>query len=295
MPKLESSDAHKALNLSNKLLFKRDVDKNPGLKARLEELSDEDADLIQIQRAAKVITCISNGVDTLSEIGEYCGLGKSSVHRLLKSLEKSHFILYNEFNRQYLIGEMITDIASKPETYHDYLYMCSGNEVEEVAEYTGETVILLVLVGLRQFKVRAISSKYDLGVASGNRSSKPVFAGAGSHVLLSQLDDDQLSTAVKSVSWTKVTGRSLTSPSSIVSRIKQIRKQGYALSSGERIPGCLSIAVPVLNYTLPTALILLGPSFRMKSKQAEYLTLMLKKAHQIELNLAALSKSKKSD
>jgi IclR family transcriptional regulator, KDG regulon repressor len=288
MPKAELKTMAKNRKLSDAALLKRTGDKNFGLKAKLDEISDEGSDLIQINRAAKVITCIANGVNTLSEIGEYCGLGKSSVHRLLKALEKSHFIHYNEFNRRYLIGEMITDIAAKPETYHDYLYMCSGDEVEEVAEYTGETVVLLVLVGLRQFKVRAISSKYDLGVASGTRSSKPVFAGAGSQVLLSQLDDDQLTAAVKSVRWTKITGHSITSPSSILSRLKKIRSQGYSISSGERIPGCLCIAVPVLNYTLPTALILLGPLFRMKSKQSEYLTLMLKKAHQIELNLSAI-------
>ena len=112
--------------------------KNFDLKNILDQSDDVKPDMIQIHRASKVITCISNGVNTLSDIADYCGLSKSSSHRLLKALEKSNFIMYNSFARQYSIGLLITDIALKPETYHDYLNICAGKELEELAASTGE-------------------------------------------------------------------------------------------------------------------------------------------------------------
>jgi DNA-binding IclR family transcriptional regulator len=292
MPEVKSKHTKKNVKSSDGHLLKRTDDKKSDLKAHLVEIPGDDDDLIQIHRAAKVITCIANGVNTLSEIGEYCGLSKSSVHRLLKALEKSHFIIYNDFNRRYMIGEMFTDIATNPEIYYDYLYLCSGNEMEDLARYTQETIILLVLVGLRQFKVRSIPSPHDLRVFEGIRSSRPVFAGAGSEVLLSQLDDEALNSALKTIQWVKVTDRSLINQRSLMVRLKKMRRDGYAISSGERISGAVCIAVPVKNYSLPAALLLLAPQFRMKGKQAEYLELMLKKAKEIEANLTSLMGSR---
>jgi DNA-binding IclR family transcriptional regulator len=282
-------------NSSDELLLKRADDKNFDLKARLNKISDDESDLMQIHRAAKIVTCIASGVNTLSEIGEYCGLSKSSVYRLLKALEKAHFIIYNNFSRKYLIGELITDIAINPEIYYDYLYLCSGKEVEELAQYTGETVLLMVMVGLRQFRVRSIASKYDLRVFEGDRNSRPVFGGAGSLVLLSQLKDQALMLALKSIQWEKINGSVPVSYKSLLTRMKNIRNKGYYITSGERLPGALCIAVRVKNYSLPTALLLLGPVFRMKDKQNDYLDLILKKAKEIESNLAALSNSNNSD
>jgi len=289
MSELASKRDKKNLKPSNVHLLKRTDDKNSELKTLLAEISEDDEDMIQIHRAAKVITCIANRVNTLSEIGEYCGLSKSSVHRLLKALEKSHFIIYNDVNRRYMIGGIFTDIASNPETYYDYLYLCSGKEMADLANYTKEPIVLMVLVGLRQFKVRSIPSPHDLRVFEGSRNTRPVFAGAGSEVLLSQLDDESLVSALKAIQWIKITERSLTTQKSLLARMKKVRRDGYAISSGERIAGAICIAVPVKKYDLPAALILLGPQFRIKGKQAEYLELMLKKAGEIESNLTSLT------
>jgi IclR family KDG regulon transcriptional repressor len=252
--------------------------------------AEEPLDMIQIHRAAKVITCIGNGVNSLSDIADYCRLSKSTVHRLLKALEKSHFVIYNHFTRQYLIGDMITDFAAKPETYHDYLKICAGKEMQELAEITEETVMLSVMVGLRQMRVLSIPSKHDLRVVEGSRRAAYIFAGAGSQVLLAQLKDEELKAALKHFKLEKLTSLTVVDKESMMARIRRIRQQGYAVSAGERITGAMCIAAPVRNYVLPASLIVVGPESRMKEKTSSFIDLLLTIADRISFNLVEIFK-----
>jgi len=262
------------------------------LKNVLSGADEEQLDMMQIHRAARVITCISNGVNSLSEIADYCRLSKSTVHRLLKALEKSRFIIYNTFNRQYLIGDLITDIAARPETYHDYLKMCAGKELEELADITEETVMLGVMVGLRQVRVLSIPSKHDLRVVEGSRKAAYIFAGAGSQVLLGQLKDDELKAALKHFKLERLTSATVIEKEALLARIQKIRQQGYAVSSGERMPGAMCVAAPVRNYILPTSVLVMGPESRMKDKISSFIDLSVTIADRISFNLADIFKPK---
>lgn len=263
---------------------------NRDLKNILDSKDDGQPDMMQIHRAAKVITCISNGISSLSDIADYCQLSKSTVHRLLKALEKSRFIIYNMFTRQYLIGELITDIAARPETYHDYLKICAGKEMEELAAVTEETVMLSVMVGLRQVRVLSIPSKHDLRVVEGSRKAAYVFAGAGSQILLAQLKDDELKAALKHHKMEKFTSTTIVDRESLLARIHKIRAQGYAVTAGERMAGAMCVAVPVRNYVLPVSLLIVGPESRMKDKIEGFVDLSLTIADRISFNLVDIFK-----
>jgi IclR family transcriptional regulator, KDG regulon repressor len=263
---------------------------NRDLRNALRGQDDEPIDMMQIHRAARVITCISNGVNTLSEIADFCQLSKSTVHRLLKALEKSSFIMYNALNRQYLIGTLITAIAASPDTCHDYLKICAGKELEELADITEETVMMNVMVGLRQVRVTAILSKHDLRVVEGSPQAAYIFGGAGSQVLLAQLKDDELKTALKHLKLDKLTGLTVSNREALLARIQKIRKQGYAITYGERMPGVIGVAAPVRNYVLPAGLLIIGPECRMKDKTANIVDLLLTIADRISFNLTDISK-----
>jgi len=264
---------------------------NLALKNQLDDTEKEQTDMMQIHRAARVITCISNGINSLSDIADYCQLSKSTVHRLLKALEKSHFIIFNPFNRQYLMGDLITDIAAKPETYHDYLIICAEKEMAELATITEETVMLTVMLGLRQVKILSIPSKHDLRVVEGSRKASVFFAGAGSQVLLAQLKDDELTTAIKRLRLEKLTSHTIVSKEALLARIKRIRQQGYAVSSNERILGAMCVAAPIRNYVLPAELIVIGPLSRMKDKSASFVDLLLTITDRISFNIKEVFKS----
>jgi DNA-binding IclR family transcriptional regulator len=274
------------------MTVERSDNRDNKLKNILGGVDGEKKDMMQIHRASKIITCISQGVNSLSDIADYCRLSKSTVHRLLKAMVKSHFIIYNALNRQYLIGKLITDIASRPETYHDYLKIWAGKELEKVAEITEETVLLTVLIGLRQIRILSIPSKHDLRVVEEPGRIGNYFAGAGSQVLLSQLKDNEIKTALKHLNMEKLTSHTIVDKDALLARIRRIRRQGYAVSDGERIAGAMCVAAPIRKYMLPAALIVAGPQGRMKEKAESVIDLVLKVADRISFNIPDIHQPK---
>ena len=67
----------------------------------------------------------------------------------------------------------------------------------------------------------------------------------------------------------------------ILEELKKVRKQGYAISYGERIIGALAISVPIKGYFFPVALTILGPEQRLKPKINKLLEEMKERASRI--------------
>ncbi len=78
-----------------------------------------------IYRAANILTCVSNGFNSITDIAEYCGLSKSTVHRLLKALGESNLIVQDPVSREYYLGQLITKLLTKPHITHEYLEFCA--------------------------------------------------------------------------------------------------------------------------------------------------------------------------
>ena len=57
-----------------------------------------------VSRALEILLCLGKDIHSLAGIADYCKLSKSTVHRLLKTLEESYFVLQDPINQQYYFG-----------------------------------------------------------------------------------------------------------------------------------------------------------------------------------------------
>ena len=128
-----------------------------------------------------------------------------------------------------------------------------------------ETVTLNTMIGIQYVRLHEIQSRQNLMVIDQYDPVGPIFIGATSRVLLSQLGDGELIPALETVSIKKITDNSIIEKQEIRDHIRLIQKQGYAISHGERIPGAFSISAPIANYFRPAAVTVVGPETRFKS------------------------------
>ena len=184
----------------------------------------------------------------------------------MKTLEELLLVTQDPVTHRYYLGPLINQIASNPKANHHYLITSSLKELERLWNFSGETVELNIMVGLQYIRLHEIQSKFDLKVVNGPDPVGPVYVGATAKILLSQLDDEDLKGAMRSVEIRPVTEYSVTEKRELRKQIKQIQKQGYSISYGERIPGALCISAPVENYFWPVALSLIGPESRLKPR-----------------------------
>lgn len=219
-----------------------------------------------IYRAGNILQCLGNGVSTITEIARHCNLSKSTVHRLLKALEESDIASQNPISHRYYLGPLITRLASKPQNTHEYLITSSIDEMRHLSDISEETITIGIMTGIQYVHLHEIQSKHDLRVTEEGRKNRPLFMGATTKVLLSQLDDNELKIAIKNINITPATANTVTDKNVLMAQLKEIRKRGYAVSYGETVVGALCISAPIRDYALPAALSIVGPESRLKPR-----------------------------
>jgi DNA-binding IclR family transcriptional regulator len=263
----------------------KEFDSNRNIQDLILDTDRNPSAVKSVFRAANILTCLSRGVSSITDIANYCKLNKATVHRLLKALVESQLALQDPINHRYYLGYSIDQIISDPMTTHEYLRTCAFKPMTILADKTEETIILCVSVGLQYIILSEIPSKHGLRVFDGKKGGAFLHAGATSKVLLSQLNDTDLEIALENMDLEPMTTNTVTDKEQLLNDIKRIRRSGYTISYGERIKGSLAIGAPISNYFLPVALGIIGPESRIKPRKKEYVEALLIAAVQISENL----------
>ena len=239
----------------------------------LQSLSDIDLDESSssfIFRLTRVLTCLSDGINTVTDIARCCNLSTSTTHRLLNILKGPLLTVYDPGTHHYYLGPLITKLASRPNATHQYLVMCALSEMKRLAAITGETISLDLIMGIQFIHAYDIPSKHSLRVLDQTTEIQPVIPlGPAQKVLLSQLNEKELKLALKIAQKWDQEEQPAADMETIKEQIAEIRRQGYAISHGEAISGSLGIAAPIKHGFYPVSLAILGPENRLKDRIPE--------------------------
>ena len=245
-----------------------------------------------VSRAVSILVCLSNGMNTVTDIATCCKLSKPTVYRLLQTLEESLMVTQDPATHRYYLGPLISRIASDPSTNHHYLINCAMEELTHLWNLSGETVELNLMVGLQYIRLYEIQSKYELKVVAGPDPVGPVYVGATAKVLLSQLEDSELKYVLRSIKLSRITEHSVINKKELIEQAREIRERGYAVSYGERILDAICISVPIKDYFWPVALSLVGPVNRLEPRVDEIIKEVVTCADHITNTIAEFFKAK---
>jgi IclR family transcriptional regulator, KDG regulon repressor len=239
-----------------------------------------------ISRAAKILSCLSDGKTSVTEIAQYCELSKSTVSRLLKALEQSGLAIRDPIHRKYFPGYLLNHLLANPKTTHLNLITLSIGEMNNLSKICGETVFLDILVGIRNIRLHMIPSIYNIRVYDDNYDLDSLnFQGAAIKALLSQLDLRELALVMNYLKFENTARDSASGKKEILLQLNRIREQGYAVSRGERIAGAFAISAPIQGYHLPATLTVIGIESRIEPKVVDLLPEIITGANRISSNL----------
>jgi IclR family KDG regulon transcriptional repressor len=279
-------------DLNNNMAVKlRDIDNYINAPKLLPDDKRKPTVYKSVYRTANILKCLSNGINSVTEIANICNLDKSTVYRLLKTLNESGLTLQDPISRLYYVGPLITEIASNPHVTHEHLIWCAINEMKRLADLTGESIALSVLIGLQAVLLYEIRSIYDFALSAKKKVIGYIYAGASGKVLLSQLSNKDLKIAINLLDIKPLTEHTITDKEQLLAQLKQIARQGFAISYGEINPGALNISVPVKNYLVPATLGMLGPETRVQPKRKEFTDELKISGNRISENLKLMYKT----
>jgi IclR family KDG regulon transcriptional repressor len=234
-----------------------------------------------VSRIATILTCLNSGTNSVTEIAKICGVNKSTAHRLLKAMEQAKFTIQDPVHHRHSLGSLIVDISSSPNVTHQHLVSCALKEMSYLSNLTNESIGLAILNGVQSILLHEIPSGHDLNIASRYKVVGKLHAGASTRTQLAELDDKELQITMLNMDFEQITENTITQKKQFMEQIERIRRQGYGVSYGERIPGSITISAPIKNYIVPATINILGPDSRIRPRLNDYINKLLESCARI--------------
>jgi IclR family acetate operon transcriptional repressor len=218
-------------------------------------------------RAVAILDAFTPGRSQLgvSEIARITGLSRSTVHRLLASLRRHELVQQLPNSTNYALGPHVLRLAQVAFSNVN-LQTAAKAIMPRLRDQCDETVGLHARLGPTSRTVLdQVESRQPLRrTYTEIGMSIPIHEGAPGKVLLAH-SPAELQEQVLAGKLEAVTARTITDPKRLRSELERTRKNGYALSFEERVPGISTLAVPVFNHTgaVVAALSITGPSSRL--------------------------------
>ena len=201
-----------------------------------------------VQRAIRILELLSQKELRLNEISSSLNLHKSTVSRLLATLEKNGLVKKDKETKRFRLGLKILDLAyclqerlDIRNTAHSYLV--------ELGELTGEAVHLGVLDGEEVVYLDKIESWHPVRMYSRIGKRAPSHATALGKAILAYLPEKELDSITGRMKFYKFTDKTIIGPSELREHLKFVKKQGYSTDKGEYESDIFCISAPVLDFS----------------------------------------------
>lgn len=212
------------------------------------------------------------------ELAHELQMDHAKIYRILETFEAHNFINQDPVTKKYSLGMAAWELG---------MTMYEGMNVkqfispflEKLFHQTGESIFLTILDKDEAVTLEAIEpdNKVKFSVSVGSRA--PLYVGASYRSILAFMSEDFIENYLETQDLKSYTVNTKTDIGEIRTVLKQIKKQGWAISEGEFTPDIIAIAVPLFdkNTRVIGSVTVSGPIYRMTNEKInEYLPLLVK-------------------
>lgn len=233
-----------------------------------------------VERALDIVLCIARATQpmSLSEIARSVVLHKSTVYRLMLSLQNKGFVRRDPESDKYVLGWSVLELLGNPH-WSDALTSVSLSEMRRLRDITGETVSLYVRSGIERIRVQALQSEHPIRNVVSVGASYPLYVGASGKVLLAFSNNSLLEEV-----FSRSDVPAHFDKEELREQLDTIRMDGFAISIQERDAEAAAMAAPVLgrNGECLAALAVSGPVSRLTTpRMKQFVEALCDSAHRL--------------
>jgi DNA-binding IclR family transcriptional regulator len=218
-----------------------------------------------VERALNILLCFTPEAPELSmtQISDKLRLHKSTVHRLLGTLEQMRFVERDPLSGLYSPGVRLLRLASLAQQKNE-LRQVAMPYMRKLCEQTNETVDLSVLDSPNVIFVDVVESTQRVKLAAAPGESLPAFSTASGKSILAFLPDAQVKRILE---MGPGSFPSVNPPSGekLWDELRFAREHGFALDEQGFENGINAVGAPIFDESgVPIGSIAVaGPSFRL--------------------------------
>ncbi|MED4583135.1 IclR family transcriptional regulator [Brevibacillus choshinensis] len=238
-------------------------------------MEEQKANVRAVERGLDILLCFTDATDLgLSEISSRLSLHKSTVHRLLATLENKGFLIRDVQTEKYRLGFRIWELSANL-THNDDPATMLLPEMERLRDLVEETISLYVRDGNERIRIQAVQSKQPIRRVAPIGARMPLTVGASSKVLVAYAEESVGKQLLQDPDWPDFVSRE-----SYAEQLEQIKQQGFATSVEERELGTAAVAAPIFNRNgqLVASIAASGPSNRLTQEKMRQYAPFIKEA-----------------
>ena len=226
------------------------------------------ADVQSLQRSFAILRAIAAEPCGLSEISRRTGLPKSTVARLVATLEREGAV--ERRGDAYLVGATLTRLAAAV-TGVEKLIAVAKPELRRLISVTHESAGMAVPETTVVRYVVQLSSDRPVQVRDWTGTAAPMHAAASGVMLLAHMPAVDLA-AYLTGDLEQLTAHTVAEPDAIAARLEPARRRGYAWGHEEFVDGLNSVAAAVTDDAgaVVAAIDLWGPAYRFPGDTSEH-------------------------
>jgi IclR family KDG regulon transcriptional repressor len=219
---------------------------------------------------------------SLQQISDRIRMPKTTTFRLVHSLEQAGFLIRSE-SQQYCLSLKVVRLAGMVRGTLNIGEVARPVMIE-VNRQTSETITLNTINGTERLCLEVVDTPSPLMSMVRPGQHMPMLLGASSRILMAYMSKDELDALLKITAAKTDLDRG-----ALDRELVRFRRQGYAMSRGQRVPGLTAIAVPIFDIKGEArhSLALTGPSVRVDPRDHEFAEILMNAGRDLSTRLGA--------
>jgi len=202
-----------------------------------------------VHRAVQVLEILAGSHTgfSLADLSRQTGIPKSSLFRILLTLEKSSVVQLDRARNIYNLGMKLIDWGNRALDKIDLKTLTHPHLVQMALE-TRESYYVAILDDFEVIIIDRADTPDIWSMVARLGARSPVHATATGQILISEAGEEAFNLVVARKGLKRFTPRTITSPARLKERLKEIRRTGYTVADAEYKPDLCVIAVPLRDH-----------------------------------------------
>jgi IclR family acetate operon transcriptional repressor len=238
----------------------------------------ESSKMRSLERALHVLAVLeeSGAAIGVTDLGRASKLSKATVLRIVSVLEQYGYA--EKRQGRYRLGAAVLPLA-QAYVLGNELTRVALPVLQELAQTTEETASLFVRLGFKRILIERIEGLRPLRFVLPIGERLPLHVGSGK-VLAAAMPEAELHRMLDELGEMRLVSGEPLARQELLAQLERVRRQGYAVSLGERMQGIVSVAAPVIDADGATvaAVSLAGAKERMTPETIEGVSIAVRDA-----------------
>jgi IclR family KDG regulon transcriptional repressor len=223
-----------------------------------------------LDRVLKVLGALSDSDVDLgpSDLAARLRLHKSTIHRLLKVLERHRLVSKGKSSGRYGLGTRLCELGMRASARHDFQQRAEPYMRQLVAA-TGESAYVSILDGTDSVSVGRVDGPWTPWKPSTLGKRSPVYCTSSGKAMIAFLPEPYLDDLLRRLKFVPHTPNTLRNRLALEAELSRVRQQGYAVDDEEIELGLRCVGGPIRDSAgaIVASIGVAAPVFRMTERR----------------------------